>query len=153
MFASLRKKLKDIVMQGADPSSLAWSFSLGAVVGLFPVLGSTTLLCAALGTLLKLNHAALQGANYAVYPLQIPAVLLFVAAGDAILGQTTLTLSATEISEAVQADALGFAVTFARAGLHAILAWMLVAPLLLAVMFFPLRTLFTKLLNKRDALN
>ena len=45
---------------GASPERLAWSLAIGLVVGINPILGSTTFLCLLLAFLLRLNIAASQ---------------------------------------------------------------------------------------------
>jgi uncharacterized protein (DUF2062 family) len=60
---------------------LSLSIALGAVIGILPVLGSTTLLCAAAAILLRLNLPVIQLSNYLVYPLQIALLIPFVRLG------------------------------------------------------------------------
>ena len=78
----LRRRLADPVLallkQGLTPEKLALSLALGAILGVFPVLGATTALCLGAGLAFRLSHPALQIANLAVYPLQIPLILVFV---------------------------------------------------------------------------
>ncbi|MFP5305375.1 MAG: DUF2062 domain-containing protein, partial [Gammaproteobacteria bacterium] len=57
--------------QGITPEKIALTLALGAVLGIFPILGSTTLLCAVAGVWLRLNQPVIQIVNYFMYPLQI----------------------------------------------------------------------------------
>ena len=56
---------------GLTPRKLALTFALGAVIGLFPVVGVTSVLCFILAIVLRLNMAVIQLVNYFVYPLQL----------------------------------------------------------------------------------
>ncbi len=67
----LGKLLLDLLKQGTSPSELALTLSLGAVIGIIPVLGSTTILCALVAMRLKLNLPLIQILNYLIYPLQL----------------------------------------------------------------------------------
>lgn len=41
---------------GTTPEKIAWTISLGVVLGVFPIMGSTTLVCLLAGWLLRLNQ-------------------------------------------------------------------------------------------------
>jgi uncharacterized protein (DUF2062 family) len=58
----------DLLRQGITPEKIALSIALGAVLGIFPVLGSTTILCAAAAFVLRLNLSAIQIVNFLIYP-------------------------------------------------------------------------------------
>ncbi len=135
----MRRRIVDPVLrllaQGATPEALALSLALGAAIGLFPVLGSTTALCALVALVLRLNPVAIQVASYAVYPLQIGLVFVFVRAGEWLLGAPHLPLSITEMEAAFRADAWAFVLRFGRSGLHGILAWALCAPLVAGALY------------------
>jgi len=65
---------------------LAVSLALGAVLGIFPVLGVPTFLCGAVAAVWRLNFPALQLMNYVVYPLQIALLWPFARFGGALFG-------------------------------------------------------------------
>ena len=65
---------------------LAVSLALGAVLGVFPVLGVPTFLCGAVAAVWRLNFPALQLMNYVVYPLQLALLLPFTRFGRALFG-------------------------------------------------------------------
>jgi len=113
--------------QGATPRSLAAALAVGAVVGIFPILGSTTFLCLAIGVAARLNQPALQIANYAVYPLQIPLVFAFVRFGETVLGVPHVSFSIPQLMHAFSADPVKFLREFGMTGLHGIFGWSLLA--------------------------
>ena len=130
----LRRRLANplllLLKQGLAPEALALSLALGATLGLFPVLGVTTALCVAAGFALRLNHPALQLANYAVYPLQIPLILVFVRLGESIVGATPMPVSVERLLVLFREDPLAFLARFGWTGLHGMLGWLTVAPLI-----------------------
>lgn len=55
---------------------------MGLGVGIFPVFGTTTILCAVLAGVFRLNQPVVQVANYLAYPLQISLFIPFLRMGD-----------------------------------------------------------------------
>jgi len=137
--------LVGLLAQGLTPERLAVSLAVGFVLGLFPIVGVTTLLCLAAGFAFRLNHLALQLANHLAYPLQVPLVLAFVRLGERLLGAPRVSLDPLELVRHFERDATGFLREFGLTGLHGILGWSLVAPVLLFALFFSLRPLLRRL--------
>lgn len=156
MRAFLRRRLVEpvtaLLQQGLAPETLALSLALGATLGLFPVLGATTALCVAVGAGLRLSHPALQIANYAVAPLQLPLVLVFVRLGERFVGAAPMPFSIERLVAFFREDPLAFLQRFGGTGLHGILGWLAVAPLvggalylgLVAVLRFAVRPMTPK---------
>ena len=71
-----------LLRAGADPDKLAWSLALGIVVGLNPLLGSTTLVALALAATFRLNVVASQVGNHAMYPLELLMFPVFIKLGS-----------------------------------------------------------------------
>jgi len=136
--------LVSLLAQGLTPERLALSLAVGLVLGLFPIVGATTLLCVAAGFAFRLNHVALQLANHLAYPLQVPLILAFVRLGERLLGAPRVTLDPLALARHFQRDATGFLREFGLTGLHGILGWGLVAPALVAAAFFALRPLLRR---------
>ena len=141
--------LEGLLRQGLTPERLAFSLALGAALGLFPVIGATTLLCAGAGAWFRLNHPALQLANYLVYPVQLPLILVFVRLGEGLLGASPVPFSVSELLAAFRADPFVFLRQFGATGLHGVLGWFLAAPALAALLYaaclFPLRAAAARL--------
>ena len=64
-----------LLEQGLSAHQLALAVAFGATIGILPTLWGTSLLCFLLAWVFRLNHLAVQSANYLVYPLQL---ILFV---------------------------------------------------------------------------
>ncbi len=82
-----------LLRMGADPDKLAWSLALGLVVGVNPLLGSTTLVALGLASVFRLNLVASQVGNHAVYPLEILLFPVFIKVGDVLFGTEKLPLA------------------------------------------------------------
>jgi len=128
-----------LLAQGLTPEKLALGLATGLVLGLFPIVGVTTVLCLAAGFAFRLNHVALQLANHLAYPLQLPLILAFVRLGERLVGAPRVSFDPLALARHFHRDAPSFLREFGLTGLHGILGWSLVAPVLLAAAFFALR--------------
>lgn len=116
-----------VLRQGVTPRRLAACVAVGAVIGTFPVIGTTTALCAAIAVAFRLNQVAIQAANYAVYPLQIVLLIPFMRLGERVTGAEHLPLTSSAI---VAAFMSGFGHAFRTLSIalaHAALGWALCA--------------------------
>jgi uncharacterized protein (DUF2062 family) len=134
-----------LLAQGLTPERLALALAAGLVLGLFPIVGATTLLCLAAGFAFRLNHVALQLANHLAYPLQLPLILAFVRLGEWLLGAPRVSFDPLTLVRHFQRDTVGFLREFGLTGLHGILGWLLIAPVLLVAAFIALRPLLRRL--------
>jgi uncharacterized protein (DUF2062 family) len=80
LFQSLSKLLK----QGLSPAKLSLVVALGITLSIFPVLGTTTLICTLVSIFFNLNLPAMQLANYAAFPLQIILFFPFLKLGETV---------------------------------------------------------------------
>ena len=135
----LTEPIKALLYQGAKPHQLAWALAVGATIGIFPIVGTTTLLCAGLAVILRLNLATIQIANYLVYPLQLALVFPFVRAGERLLGAEPLPLSATQLGALIETEGWRALGQLGWTGLHAATAWALLAPVFLGACVLVLR--------------
>ena len=63
--------LSKLLKQGLSPFKLALVIALGITLSVFPILGTTTVICTLVALLFHLNLPAIQLANYAAFPLQV----------------------------------------------------------------------------------
>lgn len=116
----------------------------GAVIGIFPVLGSTTLICTAIAIVWRLNLPAIQLANYLVYPLQIALLIPLVRFGAFIFQAEPPPLSVQELSALFRQDFWGTIAYFPDMIMHAVVAWFLVCAPVFPVIYFVLVPIFRK---------
>jgi len=144
----------ELLRQGVTPEKMALSLALGVALGVFPVLGTTTALCALVAFLWRLNLPAIQIVNYFVYPLQIALLIPFFRLGEKLFAAPHLPLSLEQIFAAVHTSFWG-ATRFLWATIwHAAVAWCLIAPLFVSlayVILVPLLRRTVRLTSKERA--
>jgi hypothetical protein len=124
--------------QGVTPQKIALTIALGINLAMFPILGSTTLLCAAVAFWLKLNQPIIQLVNWLAYPLQFAMLLPFIRIGEWLMRAPPVTFSIPQMLQKFH-DAPGkFLGEFGMTGVHGIIAWLLIAPILSALIYFTL---------------
>jgi uncharacterized protein (DUF2062 family) len=131
----IARPIVELLRQGVTPEKMALSLALGVALGVFPVLGTTTALCALVGFIWRLNLPAIQIVNYFVYPLQIALLIPFFRLGEQLFGAPHLPLSVAQISAMMHAsfwDSTRFLWTTIW---HAAVAWCLIAPAFVALAY------------------
>jgi uncharacterized protein (DUF2062 family) len=121
--------------QGVTPQKLALTIALGLMLGIFPILGSTTALCALAGIILKLNQPVIQLLNYLSYPLQLALLIPFYRAGEHLLGRAPIPLSVALLFDRFSADFWQFLRDFGMIAVGGILVWFIIAPLGFAAVY------------------
>jgi len=134
----------DLMRQGITPEKIAISISLGIALGVFPVLGTTTLLCTLAAVALGLNLPAIQLVNYLVSPLQLALLIPFMQLGGWLFGSGPGGFSMPEVASLVRTDVRHAIVTLWSSTVHAIGAWLLILPPL----FLVLNPIFTRVLRR-----
>ncbi len=139
--------LLDLLRVGATPRRLAWSLAVGCVVGVNPLLGSTTLLCLFIAWVFRLNLIASQIANHLAYPLELALFFFFIRAGDTVFHTAHIPLDRQALLEAVRHHPLETTRALWLWEWHALLVWVVFAaagaPLIAAI----LKPLLTRLLH------
>jgi uncharacterized protein (DUF2062 family) len=91
-----------LLRRGADPDKLAWSLALGIVVGVNPLLGSTTLVALGLASAFRLNLVASQVGNHAMYPLEWLLFPVFIKVGSILFRTPKLPLAGRALWDAAK---------------------------------------------------
>jgi len=125
-----------LLTQGITPEKIALSLAVGIVLGIFPVLGSTTILCAAAALIFQLNLPAIQLVNYLIYPLQLFFLVPFMRMGEKLFRVAPLQLSLPQILAMMRAD-LPHAISMLwPAEVHAMSAWLLIGSPAISLIYF-----------------
>jgi uncharacterized protein (DUF2062 family) len=136
--------LLGLLRQGISPQRLALCVALGVVVGNIPILGVSTLLCAAIALAFRLNLPAIQIVQAAMAPTQVLLIIPFVRLGEWILRVPPEPVSIKQ-GMALLAQGAGHAIAVLwDALLHAGLAWILVAPLAVYCIYKLLTPVFVR---------
>ena len=128
----------ELLRQGITPEKIALSIALGVALGIFPVLGSTTILCAAAAVVLRLNLPAIQLVNYLIYPLQLVLFLPFLQAGSRITGAGPVTVSLKQVFGLIESDPWKLIKMLWGASLGAMAIWIVLSPVIVAAVYFTL---------------
>ncbi|HEV2696066.1 MAG TPA: DUF2062 domain-containing protein [Verrucomicrobiae bacterium] len=149
-----RRRVGDTIVgqlkQGITPQKISLTIALGATIALFPILGSTTLLCFIAGLCFKLNQPIIQVVNYLMYPLQIVLIVVFVRIGEWITRAQPVSFSIPEMLRKFHESPMKFMHEFGMTGLHGIIGWGLTAPFAAAVIYFTFLPLMKKLAGKQN---
>lgn len=135
--------------QGVTPDRIALTLALGTACGVFPFLGFTTALCALVAFALKLNQPIIHVVNQLLWPVQLAGIPLFVALGQQLYGAPPVPVDPSEIARLFADSPREFWTRFGLMGMHALTAWLLVAPLLTAALHFSLRPLLRRVAARR----
>ncbi len=149
-YSRLVPKVFDLLRQGVTPEKIALCITIGAAIGIFPVVGTTTLLCAVAAVLLRLNLPAIQLVNYLVYPLQLALLLPYVRLGEKVFGAGEARFSPLQVVAQLRSDPWSSGSVLREALLHALLAWLITAPFAGLLIYCVLAPLLTRI--KRDRL-
>ena len=134
--------------QGATPEKLALTGALGFVLGIFPLLGSCTLLCGVAAFALRLNQPVIHLVNYLVYPLQLILLIPIYRAGEVLFGKAPIPLSIPLIFERFRADFWQFLRDFGMIAVQGIVVWCIAAPVVVATIYFSTRPLLRRLARR-----
>ncbi|MCB1142831.1 MAG: DUF2062 domain-containing protein [Leptospiraceae bacterium] len=127
--AKIIDPILNLLKQGVTPEKIALSIAFGILLGVFPVIGSTVILCTIATFLFKLNFIAIQLANYLIYPVQFILFIPFIRLGETVLGSDPFPLSMELIFNMLKEDILLAIKTFWVANLHGIFGWFLIGPI------------------------
>ncbi|MCX6954521.1 MAG: DUF2062 domain-containing protein [Verrucomicrobia bacterium] len=144
LIAPLRAQLT----QGVTPDRLALTLAVGTACSLLPFLGFTALLNLGVGLALRLNQPILQVLNQLLGPLQLVLILAYVRAGEWIWRAEPVPLSIPTLVAAFRADPWAFLERFGLTGVHAATAWFVSVPLIVAVLYYPLRPVLRRLARR-----
>lgn len=124
-----------LLKQGITYRKIALSIALGISLGIFPVLGTSTILCVLAAVIFRLNLPAIQLVNYLVYPLQLLLLIPFFRAGELLLSDARVTLTLDTVVDGFKADWLGALNLLWETVLHAAVVWLLISPILTLLMY------------------
>ena len=120
-------------MQGDDgepkPGRAAWTIALGFGLGMFPILGVTTIMCGIAAKLLRLKQGPIQLGNYAALPFQILLILPFLRLGERLSGAERFTFDAGAIMRSMPHGPEDGQRAVVWAQWHMIVGWAVVAPI------------------------
>lgn len=121
--------------QGLTPQKIALTIAIGSAIAMFPILGTTTLICLVVGVFMKLNQPILQVVNYACTPIHIPFIFFAFKWGERLFGIEHSVLEARGLRRELIAHPWEFIQHYSVTGLHAIEFWAILVPLWAIVVY------------------
>lgn len=138
---------------GATPDRLAFTVAIGATAAIFPLLGATTALTLVAGLSMRLNQVVLHTINQLLGPLQLALILVYVRAGEWLWRTPSDDFSVADVVTTFHQRGLGdFLRRFGWAGVHAVSAWALSAPLVVGAVYLVARPPIRRLSGATRAL-
>jgi hypothetical protein len=134
--------LKLLPAAGLPAEKLAFSITLGIVAGLFPVIGTTTLLSLLLTMLFKQNILVVQSVQWTTGIFQILLIIPLMRFGAFILNIDNFHINIRVIKTAFQAGVASGIKTLGIFHLYAILSWILFAIPASAILYFTIHAFF-----------
>jgi uncharacterized protein (DUF2062 family) len=135
---------------GASPEKLAWSIAAGLLIGINPLIGSTTLLCFAVAFLFRLNVSASQLGNHVVYPLQLLFLLPLIRLGSRVFHTAAMPLSARTLLDRAHVNPIELTRELWMWEWHALVVWAIIALITLPIIALALTPLLRRLLLRID---
>ncbi len=153
MTGGAREKLlnliKSLLKEGMSLKKISFCIALGVALGIFPVLGTTTLLCTVAAISLRLNFPAIQVVNYGVYPLQLVLLAPFYSAGTWLFGDENWAFIGENLTEMLTTDFWGNVSRIWDMTLYAVLIWLIVSPFLVLLLYNLLKPVIRGLASSR----
>jgi hypothetical protein len=115
-----------IFRQGTDPDRLAECVAWGALLGMLPLPGLNSALCAAVAIRRELNMGLIQAVNWLILVPQIALFLPMAWLGAKILGQSPIPLTREEIGPLLKAGPVTVVKTLGTGLAGAIAVWALI---------------------------
>jgi uncharacterized protein (DUF2062 family) len=139
------KPILTLLKQGISQEKIALSIAVGAALGIFPILGASTALCALAALILRLNLPAIQLVNFVVYPLQLFLLVPFLRAGGWLVGDQRFSKLGKEIIDLIQNDLWGSFGMLWSLTVYAVLLWLIVSPIIIVVLYKVIKPALMKL--------
>jgi uncharacterized protein (DUF2062 family) len=124
-----------LLRQGVTPRKLALSLAFGIVIGLVPILGISTTLCALVALVLRLNMPAIQLVNYLLTPLQILLIIPQLRFGEWLVRAPRFPITLASGLALLAHDVIDAVTVLATAIVHATIGWLVLAPLAAFLLF------------------
>ena len=144
------QKIFDLFRQGLTPDQMALSIAVGALVGVIPMFGVTTVIITWLAYKMKFNLPLGLFFTYAIGPVHLLMILPFIKIGESIMDVKHTLLSASAIKEAFSTDWLQAIQDLSLEVVCGLTGWTVAAIPASVVLYYILRTIFRLVDKKRN---
>lgn len=148
-----QRRIRDPILaqltQGITPQKIALTFAVGSACALFPILGTTTILCIAAAIALKLNQPLIHLLNQLLWPAHIPVMYGCIRLGETLFSAPRVSFDVVRMTGLFWEHPTQFFHQFGATAFHAIVAWTLLAPFFIAAIYFIVLPLTRRLARKK----
>jgi uncharacterized protein (DUF2062 family) len=138
--------------QGITPEKIALTVAVGSALALFPIFGTTTLLCLCAGILLKLNQPIIQLVNMLCATIHFPIIVGLFRMGHLMFGVPYDHMGLGMVHHMLDTfweDPAKFFERFGVDALHAIAAWAILAPFWTIIIYMLALPVLREVLRRR----
>jgi uncharacterized protein (DUF2062 family) len=138
--------------QGITSEKIALTMAVGSALALFPIFGTTTLLCLLAGIVLKLNQAIIQLVNMLCATIHFPLIVCLFRLGHLMFGVPYTHIGLGMVHHMLDTfweDPAKFFERFGVDALHAIAAWAVLAPLWMLIIYLVALPVVREVLRRR----
>ena len=125
------KKLKTLILEqlktGISHEKLADAVLAGLLIGVFPILGVTTILAFIVAYLFKLNQIVIQGTHYLLSPLQLIAIPLYIKFVSVIFKINDVPIRPDLIMNKFKEGPIDFFKLYGLVVLYSVIVWMIIS--------------------------
>jgi uncharacterized protein (DUF2062 family) len=137
-----------LLRMGATPRALAWSLTAGLLIGINPLLGTTTILSLAVAFVFRLNLVASQTANHAAWPLEIALMVPFIRLGAWVFHTAAMPIAPKLFLNEVRAAPLHVLRQVWMWEWHALVVWGVMATVAAPLMVMALTPMLIRLQSR-----
>ena len=134
-----RRRIRDPIVaqltQGITPEKIALTLAVGSAVAVFPILGTSTVLCFLAALALRLNQPITQLINQACWPVHVPVIYLCIRFGETLFGAPRVHFDIREMNQLLWNEPARLLHEFGATAVHAVVAWLVLAPFYIAIVY------------------
>lgn len=145
MFGKIKGVLRNQLTQGLSPVGCRAAIATAFTLGVFPIMGFSTPMNTAAAFFFRLNQPVVQAFNWVLGPLKIALIFPFLRFGEWLFQSEPFTLSLSEFSRRFFNDWVATTAEFAWTFVHAIVGWLVCAPLIYLAIYYASRTFVYRL--------
>lgn len=142
------KKVRDVLhrqlRQGLTVHHASLAVALGLVGGIFPIIGCTTIVCMISAFIFRLNQPIALAVNFLAVIPKLALIIPFLRFGEFLFRAEPISFEIKAFTARWMAEPLLTTQTFAMSFVHAIVAWLVVAPFLFVVLYFIVRPIIER---------
>ena len=129
------KVIRAQLVQGISQRDCAQAIALAITIGLFPIIGFSTLIITAIVYFRRLNQPIAQLFNWICGPIKLALIIPFIRVGEYLIGADRFVLNLGELSRQFYENSWATLSEFAWTFLHAIVGWLFCAPIIYLVVY------------------